>query len=145
MVAYIDSSVLLRYLLLGEITLQHAQDFPGVVSSELLEIECRRVLFRCHAERELDDEGLIEAVRRLDEVLGSMDLLALNSAVKRRAMEAFPIHIKTLDALHLASALYLANNQETAAGSSSESITVFSHDRSFNLCARALGFQAALL
>lgn len=145
MVAYLDSSVLLRYVLLGEVTLKHAQDFPRLVSCELLEIECRRVLFRCHLERELDDEGLIEAVRRLDEVIDSMDLLELGTAVKRRAMEAFPIHIKTLDALHLASALYLRNNQEPDTGNPSENITVFSHDRSFNLCARALGFRTALL
>lgn len=138
MVAYLDSSALLGYLLLGEITLKHAQNFPRLVSSELLEIECRRVLLRCRMEGRFSDETLIEAVERLDDVLAAIDLLELSGPVKKRSMEAFPIHIKALDALHLASALQIT--EEVPA----ENITVFSHDRSFNLCARALGFHAAL-
>jgi predicted nucleic acid-binding protein len=138
MLAYLDSSVLLRYLLLGEITLKHAQEFPRLVSSELLEIECRRVLLRCRMEGSLNDETLIEAVGRLEDVLTSIDLLELSAPVKKRAMEAFPIHVKTLDALHVASALQLLSEVPA------ETITLFSHDRTVNLCARALGFQAAL-
>ncbi|PKL08548.1 MAG: hypothetical protein CVV51_08375 [Spirochaetae bacterium HGW-Spirochaetae-7] len=139
MVAYLDSSVLLRYLLLGETTLRHVQAFPRLVSSELLEIECRRVLLRCRLKAQLDDEALMEATKRLDDVLESIDLLELGTAVKKRAMEAFPTYVNTLDALHLASALQLLAEEPA------EGINVFSHDRSFNLCARTLGFRAALL
>jgi len=139
MVAYVDSSVLLRYLLLGETAMRHAQAFPRLISSELLEIECRRVLLRCRMEGQLDDESLVQATDRLDEVLESFDLMELDSAVKRRAMESFPIHVKTLDALHLASALRLLRDEST------EGIVIFSHDRQLNLCARALGFGASLL
>lgn len=139
MVAYVDSSVLLRYILLGEVTMRQAQAFPRIVSSELLEIECRRVLLRSRIEGFYDDETLIQATNRLDDALASFDLLELDSAVKKRAMEAFPIHVKTLDALHLASALQLLHEEPAAA------IQVFSHDRQLNLCARALGFGAALL
>lgn len=139
MVAYLDSSVMLRYILLGETALRHVQAFPRLASSELLEIECRRVLLRCRIEGELNDESLVEATSRLDEALSGVDFLELDAAVKKRAMEAFPIHVKTLDALHLASALQLLV-EEPADG-----IVVFSHDRTFNLCARALGFNAALL
>ncbi|MCP5452567.1 MAG: type II toxin-antitoxin system VapC family toxin [Spirochaetaceae bacterium] len=139
MVAYLDSSVMLRYILLGETVLRHVQAFPRLASSELLEIECRRVLLRCRIEGELNDETLVEATSRLDDALKGVDLLEIDSSVKKRAMEAFPIHVKTLDALHLASALQLLA-EEPADG-----ITVFSHDRAFNLCARALGFNAALL
>jgi len=109
------------------------------VSSELLEIECRRVLLRSRIEGLFDDEALIQATSRLDEELASFDLLELGSAVKKRAMESFPIRIKTLAALHLASALQLLH-EEPAGG-----IVVFSHDRQLNLCARALGFGVALL
>ena len=139
MVAYLDSSVLLGYILLGETVLRHVQAFPRLASSELLEIECRRVLLRCRMEGKLDDESLVEATTRLDEALHSIDLLELDAAVKKRAMESFPIHVKTLDALHLASALQLLAEEPV------EGISVFSHDRTFNLCARSLGFNAALL
>ncbi len=71
-------------------------------------------------------------------MLTSIDLLELSAPVKKRAMEAFPIHVKTLDALHVASALQLLSEVPA------ETITLFSHDRTVNLCARALGFQAAL-
>jgi len=139
MVAYVDSSVLLRYVLLGEVTLRQAQVFPRIVSSELLEIECRRVLLRSRIEGLFNDETLIQATSRLDEELASFDLLELDSAVKKRAMESFPTHVKTLDALHLASALQLLHEE------SAKEIVVFSHARQLNLCARALGFGAALL
>lgn len=139
MVAYVDSSVLLRYVLLGEVTLRQAQAFTRIVSSELLEIECRRVLLRSRIEGLFNDETLILATSRLDEELACFDLLELDSAVKKRAMESFPTHVKTLDALHLASALQLLHEE------SPREIVVFSHDRQFNLGARALGFGAALL
>lgn len=135
MVAYLDSSVLLRYILLGEITLRHAEEYPRLVSSELLEIECRRVLLRSRMEGKLTDETLVTATERLDSILESVDLLELDRIVKTRAMESFPVPVKTLDALHLASALQLVPSV------SLREITVFSHDRAMNLCARALGFR----
>ena len=55
MVAYIDSSALVRYVLLGDIGLRHAMGFPRLVSSELLEIECRRTIQRCRLQGELND------------------------------------------------------------------------------------------
>ena len=53
MVAYLDSSVILRHILLGEEPIRHALAFPRVVSSELTEIECRRVLHRYLCARSL--------------------------------------------------------------------------------------------
>src|SRR6056297_2533283 len=73
---------------------------------------------------------------RLNEVLAGISLLALSSAVKRRAMGAFPVHVKTLDALHLASALVYA---DTSPG---RSMLIFSFDTGMNRCASALGFTA---
>ncbi|TVR71540.1 MAG: PIN domain-containing protein [Spirochaetaceae bacterium] len=139
MVAYLDSSVVLRYILLGEIVLKHAAEFPRIVSSELLETECRRVLLRTRMEGKLNDETFVTATERLEEVLAEMDLLELSGSVKKRAMEAFPVHVKTLDALHLASALELLGDMTAA------DVSVFSHDHTLNLCARALRFRAVLL
>jgi hypothetical protein len=74
-----------------------------MVSSALLEMECRRVLLRSRIEGLFTDETLIQATRRLDEELACFDVLELDSAVKKRAMESFPIIVKTLDALYQAS------------------------------------------
>lgn len=59
--------------------------------------------------------------------------------MKRRAMESFPVVVKTLDALHLATALAFHGTEGM------EIVSVFSHDRSMNLCARALGLSVPLL
>ena len=136
MVAYLDSSVLLRHILLGEEPIRHALAFPRVVSSELIEIECRRVLHRCRLASELDDETLAVARERLDAVLAGIDLLEMSTQIKQRAMDPFPVHVRTLDALHIATAL--------AVGEDVGGIALFSHDTGMNRCARCLGLTAAL-
>ena len=138
MVAYLDSSVILRHILLGETAIEHAFAVGRVVSSELLEIECRRVLHRYRLNGDLDDDGLLEARERLDSVLAGVTLLALTERVKARAMDAFPVFVRTLDALHLASALVYA--ERSADTESNETILLFSHDEAMNRCARALAF-----
>ncbi len=138
MVACLDSSALLRYLLLGDAGLRHAIGFPRLASSELLEIECRRTISRCRLQNELDDRALVEALDRLGKTLEMVDLVELDGAIKRRAMESFPVVVKTLDALHLATALALAEREgETG-------VQLFSYDRAMNLCARAMGFGTPL-
>jgi len=139
LVAYLDSSVVLRHILLGEEAIRHALACGRVISSELLEIECRRVLHRYRMEGHLDDDGLVEASKRLGDVLAGVSLLVLSAAVKRKASGAFPVVIKTLDALHLASAQVFS---EFEAG---ETVLVFSHDSGMNRCAVALGFAAPLI
>ncbi len=136
MVAYLDASVLLRHILLGEEPIRHALEFPRVVSSELLEIECRRVLHRCRLAGELTDEALTVARERLDEVLAGIDLLEMSRQIKQRAMGPFPVNVRTLDALHVATALMVG---EDAGG-----VALFSHDEGMNRCARSLGINAAL-
>jgi PIN domain len=137
-VAYLDSSVVLRHVLRGETAISQALVCGRVVSSELLEIECRRVIQRCRMQGEFDDAGLAEATVRLDAVLAGISLLAFSSSVKRRAMGAFPVSVKTLDALHLASALVLAEKL------GDETVLLFSHDEGMNRCARVLGFAVPL-
>ncbi|MFO7849677.1 MAG: hypothetical protein R6V67_06930 [Spirochaetia bacterium] len=45
-----------------------------------------------------------------------------SSAVKKRAMGAFPVHVKTLDALHIASAIVYAD------ASPGRKVLIFSFD-----------------
>jgi hypothetical protein len=138
MVAYLDSSVVLRHILLGEIAIEHVFAVERVVASELLEIECRRVLHRYRLNGDLDDESLPEALERLNRVLSGVRLLALTERVKKRAMATFPVVVTTLDALHLASALVYAEGYTDS--ESHETLLLFSHDKALNRCARALGF-----
>ncbi|MFA6505434.1 MAG: PIN domain-containing protein [Treponemataceae bacterium] len=138
MIAYLDSSVVLRHILKGEVSIRHAFAVGRVASSELLEVECRRVIHRCRMEGELSDEGLVSAMDRLEAVLAGLSLMELSAKVTRRAMNAFPVSVKTLDALHLSSALALSD------ASPEETVLVFTHAAAMNRCAKALGFRAPL-
>ena len=138
MVAYLDSSVVLRHVLKGDNALRHAMQCDSAISSELLEIECRRVLHRCRMQAELDDERFIIALDRLATVLAGIDLLHLGAAVKHRAMESFPTTLKTPAALHLASAVVWSGHNP------GNQLLVYSHDNQFNNCAKALGFLVPL-
>ncbi|MCF7949958.1 MAG: type II toxin-antitoxin system Phd/YefM family antitoxin [Spirochaetia bacterium] len=93
--------------ILGDSSIKHVLACEHIISSELLEIESRRVIHRYRIDGGIDDEGFVQANTRLNEVLSGISLLALSSAVKRRAMGAFPVHVKTLDAVHMLSVLPL--------------------------------------
>ena len=138
MVAYLDSSVVLRHILLGEIAIEHAFACGRVVTSEMLEIECRRVLHRYRLNGDLDDQAFVVAIGRFESILAGLSVITLSGAVKARAMGSFPVVIKTLDALHLASALEFAAAH--LGRESGETLLVFSHDATMNRCAAALGF-----
>ena len=90
MVGYIDTSVLLRHILLGDSSIKQVLEAEYIISSELLEIESRRVIHRYRIDGELNDDGFLEANKRLNEVLSGISMLALSPAVKKRAMGAFP-------------------------------------------------------
>ena len=66
----------------------------------------------------------------------ALDLLELSTQIKQRAMDPFPVQVRTLDALHIATALAVAADASGTA--------LFSHDKGMNLCARCLGIPAAL-
>ena len=101
---YLDSSVALAHLL--------AEDrFPPadlwqqqLVSSRLLEYE---VWNRIHARRLDQSHG--DAVRAL---ISRVALLELATPVLARALDPFPIAVRTLDALHLSSIEFLRLRQQ---------------------------------
>jgi hypothetical protein len=97
---YVDTSVVLAQLLAED---RHPSvsfwDQDGLVSSRLLEYEAwTRVHARGLGESHTDD---------LRGLLGRLSFLELVPPVLARAMEAFPVPVRTLDALHLASADFL--------------------------------------
>lgn len=138
MVGYLDSSVLLPHILLGDSAIHHVQAVSEVVSSEFLEVECRRVIHRYRIEGNLDDEGFLKAIERLENVLAAVSLLAFSPKVKKAAMGAFPVSVKTLDAVHLASASVFSEARPE------EELLMFSFDTGMNRCAQALGFGVPL-
>jgi predicted nucleic acid-binding protein len=98
-VIYLDTSVALAQLLAEDRTPPASLWTESLVSSRLLEYE---LWTRVHARGLGRSHG--EDVRQL---LGRVALLELTPPVLARAVEPFPAPVRTLDALHLASADFL--------------------------------------
>lgn len=133
MKTYVDSSVVLRHILNGDPAFGGAASSDAVGSSDLLEIECQRVLQRERMAGHLDDRQYTEAAVLLESILDRLTLIEMGPAVKRRAAGPFPTVIGTLNAIHLASAILW---QETEP---EEDLHILTQDRQLSLCAKAMG------
>jgi predicted nucleic acid-binding protein len=96
---YLDTSVALAHLLAEDRTPPTRLWDEELVSSRLLEYE---VWTRVHAQKLGDSHG--DAVRAL---VARIALLEMIAPVMARAVEPFPVAVRTLDALHLASVAFL--------------------------------------
>ncbi len=127
---YVDTSVVLAELLAEDRRPDPVFWHETLVSSRLLEYE---VWTRLNGRRLGGSHG--DAARQ---IIGRVALLELVPPVLARALEPFPQSIRTLDALHLASALYLHDrargmrlatyDDRLAAGASAVGITVYDLD-----------------
>jgi predicted nucleic acid-binding protein len=129
-VTYIDSSVALAYLLAEPRAPSVAFWDSELVSSRLLEYE---VWNRLQA-RQVRERRSSEA-RAL---LAGIELLELSGSVLARALEPWPMPIRTLDALHLATADYLRRQ-------AGQQIELASYDGRLIAAARALDIPIAAL
>lgn len=122
---YVDSSVVLAYLLTEDRSPATTFWRQRFFSSRLLHYE---VWTRIHA------LGLATSHTQLMELLlKRINLLEMMPAILARALDSFPIPVRTLDALHLASADFLRSQGETVA--------VASYDKRLVTAARLLGFE----
>ena len=109
MIVYVESSAVLAWLL-GEPTAGLVRRVLGsaerVVSSSLTAVECARSLARGRALGRLGARDELAALRLLDVASRNWDVHELSDRVLTRARMAFPVEpVRTLDALHLATAL----------------------------------------
>ncbi|MDH3285227.1 MAG: PIN domain-containing protein [Acidobacteriota bacterium] len=134
MMAYVDSSVLLRVILGRKNRLREWRSVETGVASVLVEVECLRTLDRLLLRTKFSDEELAsrrEAVYRLTE---EMEIIETSSAVLARASQPLPTPLGTLDAIHLASAMMW---REQEAGE----VVMATHDDALGMAARAVGFR----
>lgn len=106
---YAESSAVLAWLL-GEPeseTVRHLLvGAEGIVASELTLVECDRVLVRAVATERLREAVASDRHAHLENAAAHWITIATDEPVLERARRAFPHEpIRTLDALHLASAL----------------------------------------
>jgi predicted nucleic acid-binding protein len=122
---YADTSVVLAQLLADDRCPPAGFWQEALVSSRLLEYE---IWNRLNARKLAQSHG--EAARSL---IGRVALLELAPPVLARALEPFPAPVRTLDALHLASADFLR--------SQGQQLKVATYDERMARAAQALGFK----
>ena len=132
---YVDSSAVLRHILNDDPALGTVATHDVAGSSDLLLIECQRVLQRERMAAHLDDQQYSESLVLLETILDSLYLIELGPAVKRRAAGPFPTVIGTLDAIHLASAILWEEAEPNS------DFSILTYDKRLALCARALGVR----
>lgn len=134
MIAYLDSSVILR-LVLGEPG--RLMGWEGVergIASALAEVECLRTLDRLVLRGALAAGEVAERRAAVYGLLEAVELVELAPPVLARASQPFPVPLGTLDALHLATALLWRERGERG-------LAFATHDVALGQAARASGFQ----
>jgi len=106
---YAESSAVLAWLLEqehGELVADTLGQAALIIASDLSLIECDRVLIRAVVLGELHESDADQRQARLTAVSTRWTLLALDEEIIERARRPFPSEpVRTLDAIHLASAL----------------------------------------
>ncbi|TMB10888.1 MAG: type II toxin-antitoxin system VapC family toxin [Deltaproteobacteria bacterium] len=106
---YAESSAVLGWLLgepRGDAVRRALARAELIVASDLTLVECDRILIRRHATGALSEADARRLRRSLAETAGHWNLMRIEREVVDRARSPFPGEpIRTLDALHLASAM----------------------------------------
>lgn len=134
---YAESSAVLAWLL-GEETghsvrevLRHAE---LVMASDLTLVECDRVLIRAVAIGEIDEAAAADRRAYLNAAAGHWHLRRVSWDIVERARHPFPAEpVRTLDAIHLASAL--------AVRSAVPGVELLSLDERIRRAGKQLGFH----
>jgi hypothetical protein len=124
-VAYVDSSALLKVIIREAETPALEADFAdrdGLITSRLALLECRRAARRVLRGR---------ALQSLEQVLDSIYVLEVTPAILERAGAADPPALRSLDAIHLATALSIDDSE----------LEVVTYDRRFAEAAAASGLR----
>ena len=134
MIAYIDSSVLLRVALGQANALTEWARVERGISSALIVTESLRTLDRARLRANLFDSEMAKRRSTILAIIDSLELVEIDSVVLDRAAQPMPTDLGTLDAIHLASALLWKD----ATGIEPVMAT---HDAALGLAAQAHGLK----
>ncbi len=132
MIAYVDSSVVLRLVLGQPGALAEWRSVEEGVTSALTEVECLRTLDRLRILEGIPDRALAERRESVYELIACLAVVEIGRTVLDRAAQPLPTTPGTLDAIHLATAqLWRETTRAT--------LTMATHDATLATAARALG------
>ena len=134
MIAYLDTSALLRIVLREPGAVDDLRTYDGLVSSEVIAVESARTIDRLRTQGALSMDEAAARIGLVNEWLEAVDLVLLRPPVLSRASEPMPMALGTLDAIHLATALIWRDR----VGPLPHMLT---HDAALGAAARAFGFD----
>lgn len=131
---YLDTSTVLRVLFRQPERLAIWGRWERAYSSELLHVEACRAIDRLRLEGAVTDDDVAEARVQLAKIESSISEITLSRPVLHRAALPMATAVKTLDALHLASAMLYRERRQIE-------LAFATHDPQQARAARALGFE----
>jgi len=134
LIAYLDSSVLLRKVLRQPNALREWAAITRAVGSALAEVECLRTLDRLRLLERIPDAEIAKRREAVYELLAAMEIVEPTRPVLSRAAQPLPTMLGTLDAIHLATALLWRDH-------TGADLVMATHDGALGLAARASGLR----
>ena len=134
MIAYLDSSVLLRVVLGQRNALKEWGRVTKGIVSALVEVECLRTLDRLRLAQGFSDEIIAEQREAVYRVLEAVEIVEITYPVLSRAAQPLPTALGTLDAIHLATALLWKEQMGT-------DLAMATHDVALAVAAKACGLR----
>jgi predicted nucleic acid-binding protein len=133
-IAYVDTSALLRVVLGEPGAIDNLRSYDALISSELISVESARTIDRLRVQGDLTTDEAAARVHVVNEWLDAFDLVLVRPPVLSRASEPMPVALGTLDAIHLATALVWRERVGPVR-------TLMTHDAALGVAARAFGFD----
>jgi predicted nucleic acid-binding protein len=134
LITYLDSSVILRIILGAPEPLAGWQELEHSISRGLLHVECLRTLERMRLAEKKPAEVIAIRKKAVDDLISAVDLLDVTNGILHRAGARFVAPLKTLDAIHLATALFFRDDRH-------ENLAFATHDKQLGRAASALDFK----
>lgn len=131
---YFDASPPLRAILRDGPILAEWGRWDFAVTTALFGVEARRTLDRLRLTHVYNDSDLADATMELLAIERSLSFLAVTNDVLERASRPMPTTVRTLDAIHLASAAVIRDEMLP-------DLVFATHDRQQAIGARVLGFD----
>jgi predicted nucleic acid-binding protein len=133
-IAYVDSSVVSRVVMRQPNRLVGLETSTQRLTSLLTQLECLQAIDKARLDEGLDQDEILARRLVLFQQLRRMSKIAVARSVLDRAGSSFPLPVKTLDAIHLATALQLRERRY-------RELVFATHDRQQGRAAAALGFE----
>jgi predicted nucleic acid-binding protein len=134
LIAYVDSSVVLRFVLRQDDRLIELESADRRVTSLLTQAECLRAIDKARAAEAVDPDEISARRLLLFGYLRRMDRVVVSRSVLDRAGAPMPVAVKALDAIHIATALQLRERR-------AYDLVFATHDRRQARAAAELGFD----